>query len=570
MQAFLLKRKPIFLSSLFLLSCSLPGWGASWYVNDGSTTGDVYCSAIGNDANAGTPAAPFGTINFAIATANAGDTIFVDAGDYSEGDVNITKGGIVLRGAKAGIPAGPAANPANRGTGESNINGGAGIYYGQSLDGIVVDGFTVNLGIGIRGISARGLNSVIINNIVIGTPNPFIQQIGIVTRANGPLRLHSYQIRNNNVKNCRNGIFFDGNIEDPSDITRNYASGCIVAGFQIVGSSNHSFIENVSEDNQQGLLINEGNLTIERNSFFDNIIGVRLVGEPELNGNRIQFNFFDGNDLAIGLTDDIASASGNAANFNSILNSDSAFIASIHAASFNANCNWYGTTDATVIGDGIIGNIQFVPFLNDGTDADPSTPGFQPTASCIVPVTLSAFTAQAKNYDVQLNWQTEIEVNSSHFTIEESIDQIRYTAVGRVSAQGFSDRRVNYSFLDNKPAALGRPIFYRLHMVDRDGSSKYSPIVSVTLKAGASAVQNVYPNPVVRGGVINAQFIAEETGSLQTQLINNKGQVVYRTSTTVSKGINQLKINVPGALTGMYRLVFTTGSFRQQIPILVQ
>ena len=73
------------------------------------------------------------------------------------------------------------------------------------------DGFTVNTGINARGYLSRGLNSVVINNIVIGIPNPAIQQLGIATRANGPLRLHSYLIRNNNVTGFRFGIYFDGN-----------------------------------------------------------------------------------------------------------------------------------------------------------------------------------------------------------------------------------------------------------------------------------------------------------------------------------------------------------------------
>ena len=38
----------------------------NWYVNDNSTTGDIYCSAVGNDANAGTASAPFGSFKHAL------------------------------------------------------------------------------------------------------------------------------------------------------------------------------------------------------------------------------------------------------------------------------------------------------------------------------------------------------------------------------------------------------------------------------------------------------------------------------------------------------------------------
>ncbi|MBR3583291.1 MAG: right-handed parallel beta-helix repeat-containing protein [Kiritimatiellae bacterium] len=56
-----------------------------WYVNDGSRTGDTYCTATGNDANDGqTPATPFLTIGAALPKLSAGDTVYVDTGTYNE------------------------------------------------------------------------------------------------------------------------------------------------------------------------------------------------------------------------------------------------------------------------------------------------------------------------------------------------------------------------------------------------------------------------------------------------------------------------------------------------------
>ena len=60
------------------------------YVNDSSTTGDVYTSAIGNDSNAGTADAPFATITKAITSSTAGNIIYVDAGTYNE-NVSVSK-----------------------------------------------------------------------------------------------------------------------------------------------------------------------------------------------------------------------------------------------------------------------------------------------------------------------------------------------------------------------------------------------------------------------------------------------------------------------------------------------
>lgn len=67
-------------------------YSAIIYVNDGFTTGDVYCTAIGNDTNSGlTPALPKRTMAAAIAATTAGDTIYVDSGTYGDDSIAINK-----------------------------------------------------------------------------------------------------------------------------------------------------------------------------------------------------------------------------------------------------------------------------------------------------------------------------------------------------------------------------------------------------------------------------------------------------------------------------------------------
>ena len=53
------------------------------YVNNTSTTGDIYCTAIGTTTGIGTTTNPFLTLNAALAVASNGDTIFVDSGSYT-------------------------------------------------------------------------------------------------------------------------------------------------------------------------------------------------------------------------------------------------------------------------------------------------------------------------------------------------------------------------------------------------------------------------------------------------------------------------------------------------------
>ncbi|REJ81428.1 MAG: HYR domain-containing protein, partial [Bacteroidetes bacterium] len=54
------------------------------YVNDASLSGDVFTSAVGSNSNYGTKTGPYATINHAISKAGPRDTIYVDAGTYTD------------------------------------------------------------------------------------------------------------------------------------------------------------------------------------------------------------------------------------------------------------------------------------------------------------------------------------------------------------------------------------------------------------------------------------------------------------------------------------------------------
>jgi hypothetical protein len=81
----------LLLPLFFLLSISA-ATAQSYYVNDNSTIGDAYSTAVGNDANSGTRSAPFATITKATTVATAGSTIYVDAGTFNEGGFTVPTG----------------------------------------------------------------------------------------------------------------------------------------------------------------------------------------------------------------------------------------------------------------------------------------------------------------------------------------------------------------------------------------------------------------------------------------------------------------------------------------------
>ena len=76
--------------SLFVICfcVHLSAFSATWYVNDGATIGDVYCSAVGNNSTGtGSASQPYLTVSYVISNKvlGANDIVYIDAGNYNEG-----------------------------------------------------------------------------------------------------------------------------------------------------------------------------------------------------------------------------------------------------------------------------------------------------------------------------------------------------------------------------------------------------------------------------------------------------------------------------------------------------
>ncbi len=83
---------------VFMLVVSNLSFAKDIYVNDGSLTGDVYCTTTGTVAGAGTKSSPYSTLKAAITASISGDFIYVDAGNYIEKSLS-AKSGVSIIGA---------------------------------------------------------------------------------------------------------------------------------------------------------------------------------------------------------------------------------------------------------------------------------------------------------------------------------------------------------------------------------------------------------------------------------------------------------------------------------------
>ncbi len=176
------------------------------------------------------------------------------------------------------------------------------------------------------------------------------------------------------------------------------------------------------------------------------------------------------------------------------------------------------------------------------------------------PVTLTTLTAKpTEAKEVILNWQTATETNSSHFIIERSTDGKEFNSIGKVTAIGSGSNA--YHFTDSKPI-MGKVVYYRLKMMDKDGSYEYSKAVSVSLTTTHAQLITISPNPAKDKVRITIQINKPENGVLQ--IINTAGKVVKQQKVSLREGTNQINLPINSLAKGNYIVSLKTESNQYQ------
>lgn len=114
------------------------------------------------------------------------------------------------------------------------------------------------------------------------------------------------------------------------------------------------------------------------------------------------------------------------------------------------------------------------------------------TVSCstVLPVELLDLHAAQLDDAMMLRWTTATERNTSHFDVERADGQLSWSRIGTVEATGYSVTERSYTFHDEDPPA--GDVYYRLRMVDTDGSHQWSSMVKGTFLWNGPVV---FPNP---------------------------------------------------------------------------
>jgi|SRR6185312_12514811 len=168
-----------------------------------------------------------------------------------------------------------------------------------------------------------------------------------------------------------------------------------------------------------------------------------------------------------------------------------------------------------------------------------------------LPVNLVNFSGTKKDGANLLQWSTASEQNSSRFEVQRSENGTDFSTIGTVAAAGNSDKVINYQYGDNQLSNASK-YYYRLKMVDKDGSTKYSNVIII--KNSTSALSTIYPNPAIDRITINISNNSLLNSRAVISDLNGKVlQTITLTQTATPVNISQYQ-------RGMYIVKFVDGN----------
>lgn len=151
--------------------------------------------------------------------------------------------------------------------------------------------------------------------------------------------------------------------------------------------------------------------------------------------------------------------------------------------------------------------------------------------SVALPVTLVEFKANKKTNGVELTWDVREESNLNVYEVQRSTDGVHFETIALVFPWDNGRASNDYHYTDQKP--FDGINYYRLNMVDKDGSRKYSTIVSVRIGAALNTQIVIAPNPVKER--IRVIFSGLSNGMYRVELRNTNGQLQQSRQITITQ-----------------------------------
>ena len=149
-----------------------------------------------------------------------------------------------------------------------------------------------------------------------------------------------------------------------------------------------------------------------------------------------------------------------------------------------------------------------------------------------LPVSMGSFDGERKGKDNILNWTTYSEEDNRGFYVERSVNGTDFDPIGFVNGAGTVNTLQRYSFTDrNVPGSVH---YYRLRQVDFDGDFAWSKTIALSGRNAEDEWLQLFPVPV--RSTLNILFNEVPEGPVNVQIYSGNGEMILRTSLSVSGG----------------------------------
>lgn len=165
-----------------------------------------------------------------------------------------------------------------------------------------------------------------------------------------------------------------------------------------------------------------------------------------------------------------------------------------------------------------------------------------------LPVELLDFRAIAAAEAVQLSWQVAHEEALEGYELQRALDGQHFRTLHWQAAQGLNLASFSYGYKDEQ-VKPGQALYYRLRMLDMDGSEDYSPVRVVQL-AGKDASVRVQPNPVRERSWLEWQSVG--AGEARIAVYNLLGELILEYQLNINRGEQRFELDLSGQPDGLY------------------
>ena len=172
-----------------------------------------------------------------------------------------------------------------------------------------------------------------------------------------------------------------------------------------------------------------------------------------------------------------------------------------------------------------------------------------------LPVELVSFKGVIKKCTANIIWKVASEENFSHYEIERSDDGSSFLRIGSINGTNSS----SFQFYGFEDKMMKEENYYRLKMVDLDGSFEYSNPIFLSSDCSFSHMQ-IFPNPTsISSGIININ-IESKSKFINLKITDLLGRTIKILSLEVEVDVmNAITLDISDLSEGRYFLSMNDG-----------